>query len=95
MHRDIADRFGLESRKDVYVRKMPLDEVPGIASVVFGFRDQYIGRVPMRLIRMGMKGTSAYAGKVIDLPNACIRAKVHALYDSDRNVPVRCPLTLV
>jgi hypothetical protein len=80
----------------VYVRKLPPEEVPSISSVIIGFRDQYIGRVPMRYIRKGLKGTAAYVGKAIDLPNACVRAKIHALSDSSGKVlgVLPSPLTI-
>ncbi len=46
------------------------------------FRDQYIGLLPMRQIKAHVTGRCVQEGHAIDLDNACIRAKVHAMYDA-------------
>jgi hypothetical protein len=70
------------------VRPLGSDEIPCVAVVVIRFRDQYIGRLPMRQIKESLRGGGVYVGKRIELPNACVKAKVEALYDVDKKV--RC-----
>lgn len=82
----MAAKFGLQSRQEVHVRRLAPAEIPTIAHVFIVFRDQYIGRITMMQIRELLKDTAAYVGKQIELPNACVRARIHSLYDQNSQV---------
>lgn len=81
----MAEKFAFEPRRDIFVRALTHDEIPKIGLAFISFRDQYIGRLPMRQVRDALLKTSAFMGKDIDMRNFCVRAKIHSLYEKDTN----------
>lgn len=83
----MAEQLGLEAaRSDIYVKVLARDQITRAEYVVISFRDQYIGRLPMRQIRESLTDSIVYVGKNVDLPNACVRAKIHSLFDAEKRV---------
>lgn len=86
MHKDIADKFGFQYRTEAYVKLLNAEEIPQLSQVTISFRDQYIGRLPMRQIRNAIKGHGAYIDQRVDVESACVRAKIDGLCDRFGNV---------
>lgn len=82
LHKEIAEKFAFEPRRNVHVVRVGEEDVPQISSLEIKFRDQYIGRLPMRQILSHLQGQCLYVGKRIDLANSCVKAKTHATCDT-------------
>lgn len=86
MHRQVAEQLGFESRGEAYVRLLTEEETPRADAISIRFRDQYIGRLPMQQIKESLLGSGVYVGKRIELPNACVKAKIDKVYEKPKTV---------
>ena len=86
IHRNLAERFGIKSRQNLYVCRLEASETPTVRALVVIFRDQHIGRVAMRMVCDQLRGRSTYTNKTLDIAGACRRARVLSLVGSDGKV---------
>lgn len=61
-------------------------ETPIVKYVTVVFRDQYIGRLPMRELHQQILDSSIYVGKRLDVESACIKARLTNLRDANGKV---------
>ncbi|KAI8979791.1 hypothetical protein BDF20DRAFT_913299 [Mycotypha africana] len=82
--KDIADRFNLRSRQEVYVELINPLQV-ALDYVELGFKEQYLGRSDMWRLQQNLKGTCVYLEKKI-LFAGSIKATVKRLFSQDSRV---------
>ncbi|KAI8354026.1 hypothetical protein BD560DRAFT_407914, partial [Blakeslea trispora] len=82
--KDIADRFGLRSRQEVYVELIDPLQV-ALDHVELAFKEQYLGRSDMWRLQQSLKGTCVYHEKKI-LFVGSIKATVKRLFSNDEQI---------
>ncbi|KAL7331578.1 vacuolar membrane-associated protein iml1 [Mucor circinelloides] len=82
--KDIADRFNLRSRQEVYVELIDPLQV-ALDHVELAFKEQYLGRSDMWRLQQNLKGTCVYHEKKI-LFAGSIKATVKRLFAHDEKM---------
>ncbi|GAN09146.1 conserved hypothetical protein [Mucor ambiguus] len=84
--KDIADRFNLRSRQEVYVELCQIDPMQvALDHVELAFKEQYLGRSDMWRLQQNLKGTCVYHEKKI-LFAGSIKATVKRLFAHDEQM---------
>ncbi|KAI9255421.1 hypothetical protein EDC94DRAFT_678447 [Helicostylum pulchrum] len=82
--KDIADRFNLRSRQEVYVELIDPYQV-ALDHVELAFKEQYLGRSDMWRLQQRLKGTCVYLEKKI-LFAGSIKATVKRLFANEEKI---------
>ncbi|KAI8986397.1 hypothetical protein BDB01DRAFT_849455 [Pilobolus umbonatus] len=82
--KDIADRFNLRSRQEVYVELIDPSAVK-LDHIELAFKEQYLGRSDMWRLQQSLKGTCVYVEKKIIFAGA-IKATIKRLYAKEQEI---------
>ncbi|KAI7907009.1 uncharacterized protein BX663DRAFT_494494 [Cokeromyces recurvatus] len=83
--KDIADRFNLRSRQEVYVELITNPYQVALDHVELAFKEQYLGRSDMWRLQQSLSGTCVYHEKKI-LFAGSIKATIKRLFANDEQV---------